>query len=336
MEFTGRRRAVALALGLLLPLAACSNEIPDSPGTSPGDVIEARNVGLETGKRSIVLTPAGRLVVRFGDPVPRLERDQTSDLTSRTAPEGGSFVPVVWSFQDDIYGEIERLFGERRALEVELVAGGERYSLSPPDPGSNKTAEYVAVEGAADELTLEVTYDGLTQTVDAETGERESGVAEALYGLPETEIKIKKCPIKKWFTDPTILLAYECQYTTAVPSPYVANTWVKEGHTWLSVTVATNLVRYAVGELNGSIASYEIDKNVDLSTIDGRKPVGTLRDKANGGVAVGTMVFNIKGELPDTLQVRRRYQLSLNGAVGEIKAPQRKTVEIGGEIKLVY
>ena len=32
----------------------------------------------------------------------------------------------------------------------------------------------------------------------------------------------------------------------------------------------------------------------------------------------------------------RRYKLTLNGAVGNIDAPQKRTVKIGGDVKLVY
>jgi hypothetical protein len=242
----------------------------------------------------------------------------------------------VWTIEDKVYGEIARLVGDRRPLEVELVADSERFSLTPPDSGAGKTAQYVAVGGNADDLGLEVTYDGLTQTVDVATGERESGVAERLYDLAGKELRIKDCPIKKWFTDPTRLLAYECKYMTAVPSPYVANTWVEKGQTWLAVTVATNLVNYAIGQLNGSIASYEVVANEERSTIDGAAPLGTLREKVDGGAAFGVVVFDIKGELPDTMRVMRRYRLTLNGAVGKIDAPQKQTVKIGGDVKLVY
>jgi hypothetical protein len=338
MALSGRCLLAALsALGLLLSLAACSEEQPESPDTKVGDQIEGRVADLDPGKSTDVLTPAGRLTVSFADAVTRLEKDEATDLTARSAPDGGSFVPVVWSFQDDdIYGEITRLFGDRQPMEVELVTGGESYTLTPPDAGPGKKAEYVAVEGSGDDVTLEVTYNGLTQTLDAETGKLDKGVAKGLYDLPKTKIKIKDCPIKGWFTKPGVFPQYECRYTTAVPSPYVADTWVEKGHTWLSVTVATNLALFATGELNGALASYRVVDNTELSTIGGEKSLGTLNSKVNAGVASGTLVFDILGKLPKKMHLLREYTLTLNGVVGKIDAPEKRKVKIGGDIKLAY
>lgn len=338
MGFSGRRRLAALAaLGLMLPVAACSDDTPASPDTKLGDQISGRVGDLEPGERTAVVTPAGRLSVSFADPVTSLEKDQTTDLTARSAPEGGSFVPVVWSFDNDkIFGEITRLFGDRKPLEVDLVAGDKHYSLTPPDSGPGRKAEYVAVKGKGEDVSLEVTYDGLTQTLDAETGKLDKGVAAPLYDLPKTKIKIKDCPTKEWFDQPLIYQQYECRFTTAIPSPYVVNKWAKKGHTWLAVTVATNLALYATGELDAAIASYDVVGNKELSTIDGKKPLGTLNERVNEGQASGTLVFDISGELPKKMQILREYKLNLNGAVGKIDAPQKRSAKIGGEIELVY
>ena len=162
-----------------------------------------------------------------------------------------------------------------------------RSTRSPrPTPGPGNQAEYVAVEGNGKDLSLEVTYDGLTQTLDVGTGKLDKGVAAGLYDLPKTKIKIKDCPTKEWFTTALIYQQYECQYTTAVPSPYVANKWAKKGHTWLSVRVATNLALYATGELDGALASYDVVGNKELSTIDGEKPLDTLNERGQRGRGV--------------------------------------------------
>ena len=90
MDFPGRRCLTALAaLGLLLPVAACSDDAPESPDTKAGDQSPAGSATSSAGKRTAVVTPAGRLSVSFADPVTRLEEDQTTDLTARNAPDGG-------------------------------------------------------------------------------------------------------------------------------------------------------------------------------------------------------------------------------------------------------
>ena len=338
MDCPGRRRLLALAaLGLLLPLTACSDDQPASPDTQLGDQVSGRVDDLATGEATAVITPAGRLSVSFADPVTRLDKDRTTDLTARRAPEGGSFVPVVWSFQDDkIFGEVTRLFGDRRPLEVDLVTGGKHYSLTPPDPGTGRTAAYVAVKGQGDDVSLEVTYDGATQTLDAETGKLDKGVAAGLYDLPKSKIRIEDCPTKEWFTQALIYQQYECRYTTAVPSPYAVNKWAEKGHTWLAVNVVTNLALYATGEPHGAIASYDVVGNKELSTIGGKRPRETLNERVNEGAASGSLVFDISGKLPTTMQILREYQLNLNGAAGDIDAPQKRTAKVGGEIELVY
>ncbi len=337
MPSTRRRRLTALALGLLLPLTACGDDDPASPTTKVGDQIPGRISDLKPGTSTAILTPAGRLSVGFAEPVERLEEKETTDLTARTAPDGATFVPIVWSFQDDaIYGELTRLFGERKPLEVELVAGKEKYSLIPPDSATGKAAQYVVVEGDGSELSLEVTYNKVTQTLDAETGKLDKGVAAGLYDLPETKVRLKDCPIKSWFTEPGVFPQYTCQYTNAVATPYVVDTWAKPGRTWLAVSVATNLLLYATGELDGDIASYRVVGSKELSTVNGKEALGTLREKVDAGFAAGTLVFDVKGPLPKKLHILREYKLTLNGAAGKIDAPERRTVKIGGDVDLVY
>jgi len=332
----GLRGLTALALGLLLPLSACTEDTPASPDTQSGDTVEGRVEGLEVGKSVKVVTPAGRLTVAFADPVTSLEKDQTTDLTARNAPEGGAFVPVVWSFDDKVFGQVTRVFGDRQPLEVKLTVDGKKYSLSPPSAGPEKTAEYVAVESSGDDVELDVTYDEFTQTLDAETGKLDKGVAAGLYDLTDAKVKIKNCPIKKWLTNPLQFVQYECKYTAAVATPYVVNEWAKPGHTWLAINLATNLALFATGSFGEAIANYDVVDVTDLTTIDGDKPLGTLQENENEGASNGILIFDIKGDLPKTMDVLRQYELTLSGAAGEVEAPQRRSVKIGGELKLTY
>ena len=337
MNLTRRRRLTAFGLGLLVPFAACADVERESPETAIGDQIPGRVVNIKAGETTAVLTPAGRLSVSFADPVSKLAKDDTTDLVAREAPDGGTFVPMVWSFRgDEIYGKIAQLFGDREALEIELVADDERYSLIPPDASQGERAQYVAVMGDARDLSLEVTYGTVTQALVVESGRLDKGAAEDLYDLPKTKIKMEDCPIKTWFREPSVFPHYECSYATAVPTPYVANTWAEPGHTWVAVTVSTNLALFATGELNGRIASYRVVSNTELSTIDGEEALGIVQESVSDGSASGTLVFDIEGKLPKTLNILREYKLTLTGSSGKTEAPERRSVRIGGDVDLFY
>ena len=337
MDLSGRRRLIVLALGLLLPLTACGDDAEPSPDTEPGDTVAGRIGGLEPGKSAAVVTPAGRLTVAFADPVTGLDKDQTTDLRARNAPEGGAFLPVVWEFEDDsVFREVTRVFGDTRPLQIELVVDGEKYPLTPPGSGLGKTAEYVAISSSGDEVDLEVTYDKLTQTLDGQTGEVEKGVAAGLYELVDAKLKLNKCPIKQWLDNPEFFVHFNCTHLTAIPSPYVLNTWVEPGHTWLAVRLATNLTLFATGSLTESVTSYDATKSTDLSTIDGKKALGALDPLQSNGAQAGILVWDIEGKLPKTIQVRREYDLVLSGGAGKSNAPERRTATIGGDLTIDY
>jgi hypothetical protein len=333
-----RRRLTALALGLLLlPLVSCSEDDPESPDIAAGDTVAGSFGEIEADKPVDVVTPAGRLSVAFGEPVQALSEEQTTDRTEKKPPEGGAFVPIVWSLDDKVWGDIARVFGDREPLKVEVTVDGETYAVPPPSPGGEKTTEYLAVDSAGKDIRLDVGYGDLTQTLDVESGELEKGVAAGLYDLAGTKVRIKNCPIAKWLKDPTDFVQYKCQYTTAIPTPYIANTWAKPGHTWLAVNIATSLVLFATGSLlEESIANYDAIGVTDRSTIDGKKPLGILDERAVDGTSSGVLVFDIKGRLPKTMDVLREYKLTLSGAAGKVDAPQRRTARIGGELELKY
>ena len=50
MDLSGRRRVTVLALVMLLPLAACSDDPEQSPDTRGGDTVAGRVGGTEAGK----------------------------------------------------------------------------------------------------------------------------------------------------------------------------------------------------------------------------------------------------------------------------------------------
>lgn len=338
MALSARRRLTPLALGLLLlPLAACSEDEPASPDIRACDTVQGSLDGVRAGKPVDVVTPAGQLSVAFADPVPELTSEETVDRSAKKPPEGGAFVPIVWSFADDVFGQINRVFGESRPLEVQVSVDGEECNVPPPSAGPEKTAQYLAVGSAGDEVELRVTYDGVTQTLDAQSGELDKGDAAGLYDVAAARVKIKDCPIKQWLDDPSYIVHYTCKYTLPIATPYVVNTWAKPGHTWVAINVATSLSLFATGSLiEESIANYDVVDVTDLSTLKGEKALGALQENKNAGTLAGILVFDVKGKLPTSMNVERQYQLSFSGSAGEVDVPQRRTVKIGGELELTY
>lgn len=343
MHPIGRRLTAALSLALVaLPLAACGDDKPD-PGTDPGEVVEGRSgVEIDTGKRMQVLVPAGRLDIRLGEPISSLPSERTAQLTRRDAPEGGSFVPLVWSFDTSALEAFAPIFGDRSPLKIELVADGETYTLAPPtaEKRSDAKPSYIAIEGPGRELTLEVGYDGVTQELDLVSGKRDAGRAAGLYDLPEpkpnaaVEDLLKDCPMASWSTEPGEFRNYSCQIAAPVPTPYVVGEWAKPNHTWLAIYADTNLTAYALTNGAGQAVTYAVETNEDVSKVRGEKALGIIGDQVLAGTARGIMVFEVKGDLPSEFELRRRYELTATGATGD--APERITREIGGTVPLKY
>ena len=338
MALSARRRLTGLALGLLLlPLVACAEDEPESPGIAACDTVQGSLDGVKAGKAVDVVTPAGQLSVAFGDPVDSLTENQTIDRTTKQPPEDGAFVPIVWSFADDVFGQINRVFGDSRPLELQVNVDGEKCSVPPPSPGTEKTPLYLAVASAGDDVTLAATYDGVTQTLDAQTGKLEKGEAAGLYDVAEARVKIKDCPVKDWLTDPSYIVHYTCKYTLPIATPYVVNTWAEPGHTWVAINVATSLSLFATGSLiDESIANYDVVDVTDLSTMKGDKALGALQENKNAGTLAGILVFDVKGKLPTSMNVQRKYKLTFSGSAGKVDVPQRRTVQIGGRLALKY
>src|SRR4029078_6027102 len=135
-----------------------------------------------------VMLTTGRIDLTVGEPTEELTEEQVGDVLR--APDGGSFLPVSWTH--DPFGErgvpVGVLGAEPQDAQVTLVAGETRADLGSPYRvvGETGTADTgvstmcVAVDQAphdVGDVSFEVTYDGLPQTVSPATGDRDAGVA---------------------------------------------------------------------------------------------------------------------------------------------------------------
>ena len=132
------------------------------------------------------MVPSGRLDIRVGHPVMRLDEEATTEREVRTAPEGGVFLGITWTFGPGDMHAFDKVFGQPLPLKMILTSGGKEYPLAPPRlalTGAESDAYYVAVEGDGEDAVIEVEYAGVTQTLDLVSGKREAGDAKALYKL---------------------------------------------------------------------------------------------------------------------------------------------------------
>jgi len=127
-----RRLAAAAALATLLPLTACGDEMPAIRTVPVGDIVEGRTPEqIADGKRSFLMLPVGRLDLRVGELLERIDDDETRDGVGQRAPDGGRLVPISWRLDADVVAGFQPVFGERQPLTVEL-SGKKGPSTRPP------------------------------------------------------------------------------------------------------------------------------------------------------------------------------------------------------------
>ncbi len=279
---------VLALLAALLPLTACS---PDekSAATRPGDVVLARaGVDTEGAAQGFLVVPSGRLDIRAGTPVESITAEATTEREQRTAPEGGVFVPITWTFRSGGIEKLTRIFGRPQPIDMTLVSDGTSYPLSPPSverDGEAVDAYYVAVEGEGKELELELGYSGVTQTLDLLTGGQQTGRAQGLYDLGEVAYsdKLRACPTDEWLgRDPMVQVGFTCQRADSLTVPFANGEWAPEGSTFVVIELATVLTAYAVYTPTGGSAFYSPVSSKEKSKLDGEGPTGTIEDEGDG------------------------------------------------------
>jgi hypothetical protein len=299
-----RGLAVAtLATGLLLGagLTACGDQ---GSTTSAGEVVVGHPSDEVTGDSSFVLLPTGRVDLTVGEPTEKLTEEQVGDV--RRAPDGGSFLPVSWTH--DPFGEsgvpIGVVGAEPQDAQVTLVAGETRADLGSPyrvvgDTGTADTGVstmYVAVDrapGDAGDVSFEVTYDGLTQTVSPATGERDAGVAAPLYDEPT--IGVEAPCTSEGFATPQVRPDVSCVVNAPQRTPYLpGHGWVEEGRTFVLVSAFFTVDSVEVRGTSSDVG--EITPRLTLDGADPLPPDGRYgAPELSPGAASGTWAF----EVPD-------------------------------------
>ena len=233
------RRARVVTLALVIS-SACGCAVVAGKGAEPGDIVVARDADQVTGTEAEVRVPVGEITFTVGEPLSEVDEEQTSDLQGRRAPDDGSFVPLAWQIDDTaLPGYALVMATQPEPITLDLVTGGETIRVSPNLAGERGPV-YVAVPGDGVKVALDVGYDGVTQSVDPVTGEREEDRAAPLYELPETFGPAPDCPERGWLDDPQIDYRVTCTVGDHVVLPYLPELgWAAEARSW--VIVATEV-----------------------------------------------------------------------------------------------
>ena len=340
MARPSRHVLVLTLLAIVLTSAGCGSD-PETEIAKFGEVVYAK-AGVDTtgAPKAYLQLPSGRLDVRAGAPIDGLTGDATRERTERDAPDGGSFVPITWTFRTVEMAKLAKVFGRPLTMEMTLVSGGQRYKLPAPTTerdGETADAYYVAVGGAGDQAKLEVDYAGETQTLDLRTGKRAAGRATGLYDLNPADYseKLKTCPSSDW-TDfgPLVQSTFTCSSSDVVVAPFAYGEWAPKGKTFAVVGVSSALTSYAVYSASGAGATYVVTSSKEKSELDGERPTEIVDANGSAGFAAGFLVFTLDGRLPKALTFHRTYQLQRQAIVGDVRAPYALTVDIVGNLPL--
>lgn len=302
--------AVATVLLLaLLGLGACS-------GADDIGVVVRADGAKVVGAKHTITTPAGTFTLRVGDPVDRVDDDNTDK--TMTAPSGRTFVPVSWHFEPLPVDHLQTTFvaAHYEPTTISVTNHDESVELGAPydvvGPGIDNFDDrvyYAAVTEPLDDLRIDVTYDGLTQVLDPSTGKLAAGPA-AIYGKADEPTDVP-CPRRGWAGQADVRVDMECTITRSAV-PYLPDAgWAPKGHIWTVLHINTTPKVLAWDSGTGLIR-YRPRMPIDDTVLDGREPEKRLvrnGDPVTGRLDV-TLVFNTGVNAAGRLTLRRGFDVA--------------------------
>lgn len=226
-----------------------------------------------------------------------------------------------------------------RDVSLAVVADGQRIEV--PDVGrldgiGDPDHVFVGLPLDADDVTLEVTYDEVTQTVDLATGEVEPGRAAGLYDVPlSAESSIGdgagECPYPD--REQGLEVMFACGVLDSWQVPYVDGVgWAGEGQAWLVADASGNLMDlwWVVGndftDYRTRLRSWEV-------LADGSRPVATLPRHLGNSAEDKRVVFAVEPAARHRIDFRATYVGRRVGA-GLPGAPARTTVRVARTLRV--
>lgn len=332
-----RRTAAAAPLVLVAGLLGACGDDKAAPET--GDVIPARVADqFENGAKSVITVPVGRLIIRVGEPKDSLETDDTRELSALDAPAGATFVPLMWQYDPGAFDGVFDYVAADADPIVDLHADGQDYRLpSPVHLSDDGESFWVVVDGDATDLSLDVEFDGETQTVDLATGKRTgSSVAGPLYHLSDYRIDKVECPQADYKSKPQGVPDDRCKLGEVIRLPYADGRWAEPGRVFVGLPVTTSLRRYQVTLTTGG-GIYLGTKVRSKLRLAGEKPameVPSTKDLEQCPVLMtlecaygALLVFEVDDDAELDLEITQQYKLVIGPEWGDYDEGSRLNAE---------
>lgn len=226
--------AVAL-LGVLLSLTGCASEEDPAHGVHTGQIEEVPAKAIASDHQVEIGLPTGVLNVKLN-----AGQDEASAPSGDLSPDHGvTLVGLAWSFEAHRSSDGRGVLLGGRPSEslpkptLSLLDG----QGSLPLPADLPSAwDKGLVVGATDPSALQVTYDGLTQSVDLDTGLVEGGEGDGLKDLDAASTTLtRRCPADA-FVPQAAVLDHGCGVRAVHVLPYLAELgWAPDNQTWIVV-----------------------------------------------------------------------------------------------------
>lgn len=304
-----RRASMPLTIVLVIAAVVLAILVVHEAKGESSDVARAgRTYALDSemyGHDSTVLLPGLAVSLEVSDPIESVEQTALEDSYPSDrqlhdllrAPDGGRLVPVTWQIRSSADGFDPP---DKHPIGIRLVAGHTRIKL--PTPALNSDARTVVVAVAdkvsLSDLSVEVTFAGLTQTVHVASGRIDAGLAAPLYE-PERDYQTgcadidADCDLQ--ITDRhSPVRPRSAGYTTSLLTYYpydAALGWAKSGTLWVGVR-ATVYDLYDLVDADGGYRDVASTSRPTI-TLDGHKPVRYEDFRARDYGRDGRAVFSL-------------------------------------------
>lgn len=309
-----------------LVVTACTSEPEDEP-TGPraqvGDVLVHAFPEDVEGRHAYVVVPGARY--DFLVSTPREALDTSSAGEAGVAPEpadGAAVVEVTWSYTPSDGDWFAAVAEDDPGLPLALLVDGRRHEVGELDD-EGLHAAWVVVPEDADEISVEVGYNGLTQVVEVvgpSVIEHPTEAPAHLYGTaPRLEApveRVARLPRRVPLRGP------EVSTRALTPVPYVTGLgWAPDGRAWVLVDVVVGPLVGGI-EVGEEYVGYLADGGEVAVRLSGARPeqwvpLGSPRprdelvgdqDESGDDTWRGQAVFAVPdGTTEAVLRVRRTY-----------------------------